>query len=58
MMADGWATALTVLGAEQAWEVAQAQGLAVYFILRDGTGFRSRHTDAFAPYLETPGAAE
>jgi FAD:protein FMN transferase len=53
MMADGWATALTVLGEEQAWEVAQAQGLAVYFILREGDGFNSRYTDAFSLYLET-----
>ena len=56
MMADGWATALTVLGGQRAWEVAQGQGLAVYFIMREGDGFRSRHTDAFAPYLETPPA--
>lgn len=52
MMADAWATALTVLGAEQAWLVAQAQGLAVYLIQRDGEGFSSRHTGAFTPYLE------
>lgn len=58
MMADGWATALTVLGAERAWEVAQGQGLAVYFIMREGEGYRSRHTDAFSPYLETLPASE
>ena len=38
--------------AEQAWAVAQAEGLAVYFIQRDGEGFSSRHTAAFEPYLE------
>ncbi|KTE21896.1 thiamine biosynthesis protein ApbE [Sphingopyxis sp. H050] len=32
MMADGWATALTVLGAEQAMAVADAQGLAACLI--------------------------
>ncbi|TGD73678.1 FAD:protein FMN transferase [Mangrovimicrobium sediminis] len=53
MLADAWATALTVLGPEAAWSVAQAQGLAVYFIQRDGEGFASRYTDAFAPYLVT-----
>lgn len=53
MMADGWATALTVLGAEEALAVAQAQGLAVYFIMREGEDFRSRYTGGFAPYLET-----
>ncbi|MEH6588163.1 MAG: FAD:protein FMN transferase [Halioglobus sp.] len=52
MMADAWATALTVLGAEDAWSVAQAQGLAVYLMQRDGEGFRSRYTQPFAPYLE------
>ncbi|WP_205422654.1 FAD:protein FMN transferase [Seongchinamella sediminis] len=51
MMADAWATALTVLGADEAFAVAQAQGLAVYLIQREGQGFSSRHTDAFAPYL-------
>jgi FAD:protein FMN transferase len=52
MLADAWATALTVLGAEQAWSVARAQGLAVYLIQRDEDGFSSRYTEAFAPYLE------
>lgn len=52
MLADAWATALTVLGAEDAWAVAQAEGLAVYFIERDGEGFRSRHTAALETYLE------
>ncbi|MEP5568070.1 MAG: FAD:protein FMN transferase [Halioglobus sp.] len=52
MLADAWATALTVLGAEDAWSVALEQGLAVYLIQRDGDGFSSRYTDAFAPMLE------
>ena len=52
MHADAWATALTVMGAEQAWAVAQSQGLAVYFIERDGDGFSIRYTDAFEAYLE------
>ncbi len=51
MMADAWATALTVLGADDAFSVAQAQGLAVYLIQRDGDGFTSRYSEAFAPYL-------
>ena len=52
MLADAWATALTVLGAEDAWSVAQARGLAVYLIQRDGDSYSSRYTEAFAPYLE------
>jgi thiamine biosynthesis lipoprotein len=51
-MADGWATALTVLGSKEAIEVAQEQGLAVYFIRRDGEGFISSYSEAFSPYLQ------
>lgn len=51
VLADAWATALTVLGSEQALTVAQAQGLAVYFIRREGDGFSSSYTEAFKPYL-------
>lgn len=53
MLADAWATALIVLGPERATEVAQQQGLAVYFIRRDGDGFVHSHSPAFGPYLET-----
>jgi thiamine biosynthesis lipoprotein len=51
MWADGWATALTVLGMPAALQVAEAQGLAVYLLQRDGEGFASSHSAAFAPYL-------
>lgn len=50
-MADGWATALSVLGPDEAWSVAREQGLAVYFIQRTEEGFTSRYTDAFAGFL-------
>lgn len=56
MMADGWATALVVLGYEKAMAVAQEQGLAVYFIRRQDDAFVESHTPAFAPYLEQSGA--
>ncbi len=52
MMADGWATALVVLGYKDAMTVAQEQGLAVYFIRRWADAFHVSHTPAFAPYLE------
>lgn len=55
IMADAWATALIVLGAEQAMTVAQAQGLAVYFIRRLEGGYQSSHTPAFAPFLAVAG---
>lgn len=53
MIADGWATALTVLGEERAKEVAAQQGLAVYFIRREEDHFLSSHSEAFRPYLQT-----
>lgn len=54
MVADGWATALVVLGYEDAMAVAQEQGLAVYFIRRQGEAFEASHTPAFSRYLEDP----
>jgi thiamine biosynthesis lipoprotein len=52
MMADAWATALTVLGTEQAMAVAQEQGLAVYLIRREGDSFVDSYSDTFKPYIE------
>ena len=52
MLADAWATALIVLGADRAEKVAQVQGLAVYFIRRQGDGYQTSQTAAFAPYLK------
>jgi thiamine biosynthesis lipoprotein len=51
MIADAWATALTVLGPERAMAVAQAQGLAVYFIRRVDGSFVHSHTPQFSVYL-------
>ncbi len=52
MLADAWATALSVLGPEEGRAVAERLGLAVYFMEREGEGLRSSHSEAFAPYLE------
>jgi thiamine biosynthesis lipoprotein len=49
--ADGWATALSVMGAQKGLELAQEQGLAVYFIIRKQGGFTTRFTEAFADYF-------
>ncbi len=50
--ADGLATALMVLGEDKGPALAQARGLAAYFIIHEtGGGFSDRHTAAFAPYL-------
>lgn len=53
MRADAWATALVVLGHERAMAVATEQGLAVYFIQRQGETLHSSHTLAFAPLLDS-----
>ena len=52
MLADGWATALVILGMPAAREVAEQQALAVYFIQRDGEEFVASHSSAFESYLE------
>ena len=51
-LADGWATALLVIGADKGLELAEQKGLAAYFIRRGDQGLRAEHTTAFAPYLE------
>ena len=38
MLADAWATALTVLGRE-GMALAEREGLAAHMVVRDGAGF-------------------
>jgi len=52
MMADAWATAFMVMGAEGAMAVANEQDLAVYFIRRTGQNYSSSHSPLFAQYLD------
>ncbi len=52
MIADGWATAFTVMGAEEAMKVALERGLAVYFIRRTLGSFSSSYSPQFKSYLE------
>lgn len=50
--ADGYATALTVMGPEAGLRFAEEHGLAVFMILRDAGGNLSeRYNQRFAPYL-------
>jgi thiamine biosynthesis lipoprotein len=49
--ADAFATALMVLGEDKALELANRLALPVYLLVREGDGFVSRHSDAFAGYL-------
>jgi len=51
LLADGWATALLVLGPERGWALAREQGLAALFIERTADGFEERYTEAFEPLL-------
>ncbi|NNL86451.1 MAG: FAD:protein FMN transferase, partial [Myxococcales bacterium] len=55
MRADAWATALSVLGPEEGYDLAQQRGLAAYVISRLGRGseerFEARFTAAFGPHL-------
>lgn len=51
VLADGWDTALEVLGPERGFALAQRLHLAAYFIVRDGEHFDVRPTDAMRPYL-------
>lgn len=48
MMADGWATALMVLGQDDGMKIAERLGLACLFIVRDAEqGFLTRSSSAF-----------
>jgi thiamine biosynthesis lipoprotein len=48
MEADGWATALMVLGVEKGFAIAEQQQLAVLFISRTSDSFTDRATTAFS----------
>lgn len=48
MQADGWATALMVLGVEKGYAIAEQQQLAVLFISRTSDSFTDRATTAFS----------
>ncbi len=52
--ADAWATALGVLGHVEGREVAEREGLAVHFVVREaGGGFTTRATDRFAAHVRS-----
>lgn len=51
MLADGFATAITVLGSKAGLEFAQQQQLAVFLLVKDGDDFVEYYTPEFAPYL-------
>ncbi|MEL6643762.1 MAG: FAD:protein FMN transferase [Pseudomonadota bacterium] len=47
MLADAWSTAMLILGRERGREIAEAHDVAVLFIDRDGTDFRSEASTRF-----------
>ncbi|MFV8782476.1 FAD:protein FMN transferase [Microbulbifer sp. SA54] len=53
--ADGLATALNVMGADAALELADKEGLAVFLLVKSDEGFEERYSAAFTPYLESQG---
>ncbi|MBA56169.1 MAG: hypothetical protein CMK89_17095 [Pseudomonadales bacterium] len=50
--ADAWATAMMVLGPDLGMQVAEANNLAVYMILKQEQGFKTTYTKAFGEYLQ------
>ena len=51
-MADGLATAITVLGPEKGLVFAQENGIAAYLLVKTDFGFEERPSDAFKSYLK------
>ena len=50
--ADGYATALNVMGADAALKLAEERELAVFLLVKTDSGFEEHASSAFAPYLE------
>ena len=50
MMADGWATAIMVLGPEAGLKLAEAQGLGVFLIWREGAELKEGATTRFLQF--------
>lgn len=50
-LADGFATAITVLGPEKGLAFAEENGLAVYMLVKEDLGFVEQYSKAFEPYL-------
>ena len=50
--ADAWATAMMVLGPKEGMEVANANNLPVYMLVKEGDGFKPLQSKAFDMYLK------
>ncbi|MGB5446941.1 MAG: FAD:protein FMN transferase [Psychromonas sp.] len=51
MIADGLATAITVLGPEAGLDFAKKHNLAVFLLVKEGDHFIERYTSEFEPFL-------
>ncbi len=52
MVADGYATAMMVLGTEKSLALAKKENLAIMLIEKQDQGFNVFYSDAFKPYVE------
>lgn len=52
LIADGWATALMVLGPEKGLKYANKEGLLAYFLVKTDKGIHEIMTNPFSSYLE------
>ncbi len=52
VLADAYATAISVMGPERGMAFAQSRALPVYMVVKTEAGFETRHSQAFASYLE------
>ena len=53
MLADAWATAISVLGADMGLQLANRQQLAVLVIIKTGSGLKTLRSDKLAAYTAT-----
>lgn len=51
-MADGLATAITVLGPEAGLKFANEHGVAAYMLVKQDFGFEESYSEAFEPYMQ------
>jgi len=51
-LADGWDTALEVLGPEAGFDLAQKKNIAAFFISRDGERFTTRYTFPMKSFIQ------
>ncbi|PCI71355.1 MAG: hypothetical protein COB38_05905 [Gammaproteobacteria bacterium] len=52
MMADAYATAFMVMGAEESLVFAESKGLAIYLLVKTEDGFVERYSSEFSKHLE------